>query len=170
MLKRLAVLVALMGLGCAGLTEKVVEVSTGASMEISDNGDVTMEMPDGTKIVTQQKAAAPEGFPLPLPYDGAESQALVTTTNPNGDTYWVVTYEMNAPREEISATYKAWLDANATDVKHNKETVTGIVSETLMGTVGDGGVLITLTEAFGANSVSAIWAPKGLDGVNSKGL
>lgn len=152
----------LLALGCSGLLERAVEVSTGGSMDIAPNGDVTMTLPDGTKVVTEQGAPVPEGFPLPPPYEGAAPQALVTATTPTGETYWVVTYEMGAPRAQISATYDAWLAANATDATHDQQATAGVVSETFEGRVGEGGVVVTLTEAYGANSVSAIWSPHGL--------
>lgn len=162
MLKRCLILVALAGLGCAGLTEKAVEITTGGQMEISENGDVTMTLADGTTVVTQQGADLPEGFPMPPPYEGAEPQALVTTTDPEGKTYWVVTYEMNAPRAQVAETYEAWLNEHTTDVQHKKESVAGMVSEVLTGSLdGDAKVVVTLTEAFGANSISAVWSPEG---------
>lgn len=164
-MRRLLVVVGLLALGCSGVVEKAVEISTGGTMEIAENGDVTMTLPDGTKVVTEQGAPIPEGFPLPPPWEGAVPQALVTSTAPTGETYWVVTWEMGAPREQISATYEAWLAANGTDVKHEKQTAAGVVSETFVGKVGAGGVVITLTEAYGANSVSTIWSPSGLDPV-----
>ncbi len=160
--------VALWGLACTGLTEKAVELSTGGSMDISENGDVTMEFPDGSKVVTKQGGEPPADFPLPPPYADAVVQAVVTTTSPSGDESWIVTYEMNSTREAIVATYTGWLDVNATDVKHKKENTAGIVTEVLSGKVGEAGVVVTLTEAYGANSVSVVWAPAGMDSLPQK--
>src|SRR5690606_5615110 len=103
--------------------------------------------------------------PLPPPYEGATVQALVTTTSAAGDVSWIVTYEMNSTREAIVATYTGWLDVNATDVTHLKSNTAGIVTENLTGKVGDAGVAISLTEAYGSNSVSVIWAPAGMDSI-----
>lgn len=165
MWKRALVLVGLATLGCSGIAEKAVELSTGGTMEIAENGDVTMVMADGTKVLTQQGASPPEGFPLPPPYEGAVPQALVTTMPPSGPPQWILSYEMKAPREEIAKTYLDWLESQGVKPKHQKETVAGIVTESVIGELEGGAAVISLTEAYGANTISVIWAPGGLDSI-----
>jgi hypothetical protein len=140
------------------LTENLVELSTGGSMELSENGDLRMEMPNGMTISTRNNVPPPEGFPLPIPWEGATPQSVVEMTGPDGHQV-IVTYVLERPRTEALDIYEAFLMGNegGTDVERKKESVTGIVTEVVTGRLATGeNVTITGTEAFGQNSLSLI--------------
>ncbi len=163
-MRRWLAVVALCALGCSGLSERALELA-GGSMEIGDNGDVTMTLPDGTRVASQVGGELPDGWPAPPPYDGATPQTVVVTTSPEGSSSYVATYEMNAPRDEIADRYATWLEAHGTVKKRDEEKAAGMVTESLVGEVDAGAVIVTLTEAFGANSVTVVWAPDGVDSI-----
>ena len=150
------------GLGCSGIGETLLDLS-GGDIELAEDGSVTVTMPDGQKMHTEMGGDLPADYPLGPPWEGATTESVVTMLSPDDETVQViVSWPLERPREEVIAHYKGWFEQNTTNVQHKDESVAGVVTEILHGEYGDGEVLVTVTEAFGANSVSGIWAPNGL--------
>ena len=147
-------------LGCGGIMEAALEAG-GLEMEMGENGEFSMTLPDGTKLVTTPNGSPPEGFPLPDPWPDAKAESVVTQTSPEGKVTHIVTWRLEKPKAEVVAVYDAWFEGKGLEVKHEKSGAAGVVSEVWMSALDDGQVLVTVSEAYGQNTVSAIWVPQG---------
>lgn len=158
MKRPLAVLVALLTLGCSGAPEWAFEATTGGTLELSEDGMV-MIMEDGSEVIshTGENVLAPEDFPIPEPWPEAKPLSVTITKNVDGDTFTMISYALERPTEEVLALYDAWLDERgATDVHGSDETAMGMRTAVRVAKdAGDGTpIMINVSEFFGQNTVN----------------
>jgi len=156
--RHLLVLVALLTLGCSGLTEWTFEATTGGTMELTEDGMV-MVMEDGTEVTTLggEDVEIPDDFPIPEPWADAKAVSVVITENPDGETFTMVTYELQNPTDEVMERYDTWLETRgATDIDGVDETAMGM--RTVLRVAKDSHeetpILITVSEFFGQDTVN----------------
>ncbi len=150
----------LWALGCSGITESALKAG---GVEIDPDGNVTMTLPDGSVVRATEGGEVPTGFDIPPPFDGAEPMSVTEVSQPTGATQIIVSYDMTRPRNEIISVYADWFAANVPDHQHVKESQAGVATEVYSGDFGGGTVAVTVTEAFGSNTVSVMKETKATD-------
>lgn len=148
---------ALLCLACSGLTETAMEMS-GTSMEIGEDGSVTMTLPDGKEIRTVPKGDIPEDFPLPEPWEGAAPESVVYMGTEGVVRMTTVSYDsLKRPKEEVIAHYQVWFDAHTEQSKSEDLSVPGMATDSMVGTLADGRVaIVSITTGPGINTVSLV--------------
>lgn len=148
-------LVLMFSLGCSGITEVLLESATGGQVEMGADGSFEMTMPDGMRVKTVPNGELPEDFPMPEPWDGAETQSLVLTTDSEGVTSVIATYTLERPREEVVDRYTAWGQAQDLGApRHDKQSNAGTASESWVWNSEDGPLVFSINDAFGQSSVT----------------
>ena len=138
-------------LGCAGIAESALKAG---GVEVDADGNVTMTLPDGSVVRTQEGGALPEDFPIPPPEDGATPINVVEIAPADGGEQTVVSFQMTRPKNELTATYTAWFDANVPGYTVVSESQAGVSTQIFKGKHQGYDVTVTLSEAFGSNTVS----------------
>jgi len=148
---------ACVSLACSGLTETALEMS-GTSMEIGEDGSVTMTLPDGQTLKTQQGGEVPDGFPLPEPWEGAEIESVTEMSRDGELTMVTVNYKgLKRPKDEVIASYEAWFEEHGELMASEDVSAPGLTSLNIVGRLPDGrhGV-VNINELMGQNSVSLV--------------
>ncbi len=158
MKRSLTVLVALLTISCSGLSKWTFEATTGGTMELTEDGMV-MELEDGTKIVSNagEDLDMPTDFPIPVPWEDAKPQSVTTTTDPDGETFTLLSFVLERPTDEVMAFYDTWLEERGlTDMEAVDEVNMGMRSVVRIGkdTDGETPIMITVSEFFGNDTVN----------------
>lgn len=158
----------LFGLGCSGLTEQLLELTTGGEVQITEDGMV-MRMEDGSRVkVMSRNPTRPEAFPLPPPSPTAELVASTRMTSPTGHETVMLSYKLDQPKDTVLATYRAWFAERGIEPTFTEEQVVGTYSATLRGTLSEdmqAGVVIS--QAFGNDTIN-LMAGADLDALQNK--
>ena len=140
-------------LGCSGIAESALKAG---GVEVDADGNVTMTLPDGSVVHTQEGGELPADFLIPPPDDSSSPISVVGITQPDGGEQTIVSFDMNRPKKEIAATYQAWFEENVPNHTNLTESQAGGSSQIFQGDHQGVQLTVTLTEAFGSNTVSLI--------------
>ena len=147
-------------LACAGVSENVFEWSTGAEMEEKEDGQVSIEMPNGDRMITKVEEPLPEDFPIPPPpWEAPLASTITHTLKPNGNEDITVTFQpVKRPREEVMAYYQRWMKGQKGRVKEDeRRPLPGFVIHSLV--LEHGGVsIVTIIEGYGFSNLSLVYS------------
>lgn len=142
---------ALIALGCAGLSEGLVELSTGMDIETRPDGTVVITNPDGTRQIVSGdgKASLPDGFPLPAPPGSPAIESVVATEGGTG--LMIVTWRLTDADDtaEILAFYEAWFAEQGQTVQRDEQDIMGLRTVAMVARADQGVHTVTYTDALG---------------------
>jgi len=166
-MRRGVILVGLMGmsLACSGVSENLFTWSTGA--EIDQQGEnVSIEMPNGTRIKTEVGRALPDDFPLPPPWEGASPETYTETSHPDGSVDVSVTYTMKRSREEIMRRYATWMKKQPGEfIEDERRPIPGLVVHSLILKKDHKNLVVNVTQGYGLSSLSILYTDNSTDEV-----
>lgn len=152
---------ALLALGCAGLTEGLVELSTGMDIETRPDGTVVITNPDGTRQVVSGdgKATLPDGFPLPAPPGSPAIESVVAPEGGTGTT--IVTWRLTDAddTEEVLAFYEAWFADQGQTVQREDQVVMGMRTVAMVARAEKGVHTVTYTDALSTRLLTVVVEP-----------
>lgn len=143
-----------LALGCAGAGEWAASQAVGGDMEIVEGG-VVIRRPDGRVMRAMEGGSVPEGFEPPLPWEGADPQAVIEIEHPEHGLSHLLTFDLERPPAEVIAVYRGWLEAQGVTPKGEVKAVFGTRTEVLQGTLPDEReVVVTVSQIFGHDQVT----------------
>lgn len=156
------VVVVLSCLGCSGLSEGLVEWSTGMDIEVADDGTVVITNPDGTRqVVTQgDKAVVPADFPLPAPPGAPTLESVLVDESGKGPSSVTWRLTEGDVSDDVIAFYQAWFTEQVgVTVQRDDQNLAGMRTVALVAPVGGATHTVTFVDALGSRTVTLAVIP-----------
>lgn len=146
-------------LGCSGISESLVELSTGMDIEVQEDGTTVITAADGTKQTIRQggDATLPEGFPVPPPGDDPLLESVML-----GGEQTTAVWRLAATDDldAIVAAYQAWfVDERGVEVRRDDQNLMGMRTTALVATVDGKLITVVATDALGSRLITATVQP-----------